>query len=441
VNGAALAFRVAYASLTLLALCGGCRVGDPLVDQKEPRPPGGINIAACKRPELESEHASCETEADIAISRSAAKPLHWQICNVMCGTGQPDVETDDVGQGGALAAPIACLPTESFDAAPSARLMCTSKRFAVEPLPTTATHAMNTVTGARWQSSNIVLEADAPAELTISGSELSDVRLHLIGPVTVRFQDATTLVRVSISSASPDARVALDEVDPEDLTIGDSDQPFAGHVAARHSEIVEASWVIESGELDSASISEAFVDARDLVSNDGLLFDVTLALGHALFAPTAMEVVDIESCQSLSIFGSELGHVAIPSCSDEPTRIYASKLTGGSLDGAVHGDSSKLDQVRLGQKEPSDLVLWAVSVTSSVFCDELESLKVSPSSVQCSSCTERALDPRDKGCLLPDDTFELIEDLGRQNFCEELDTLERCPAPLPVRSRPFVDGL
>jgi len=439
VSASALPARVA---LTLLFVwCSGCRVGDPLVDQKEPRPPGGINIAACKRPELESEHASCETQADLALSLSAPKPLHWQICNVMCGSGQLDGETDDIGQGDTLAAPIACLPTEAFDAAPSASLMCTSKRFAIEPLPTTATHAMNTITGARWQSSNIVLEAGAPAELTIAGSALSDVRLHLIGPVTVRFQDATTLVRVSISSPSADARVALDEVDPEDLTIGDSDQPFAGHVTARHSEIVEASWVIESGELDSASISEAFVDARDLVSNDGLLFDVTMTLGHALFAPTAMEVVDIQSCETLSIFGSELGHVVIPRCTDEPTRIYASKLTGGSLDGVVHGDSSKLDQVRLGQKEPSDLVLWAVSVTSSVFCNQIESLKVSPSSVQCSSCTKRSLNPRDKGCLLPDDTFELIEDLGRQNFCEELDTLERCPEPLPVRSRPFVDGL
>jgi hypothetical protein len=427
--------------LTLLALCSGCRVGDPLVDQEEPRPPGGVNIAACKRPELEAEQASCETEAELAISLSAAKPLRWQTCSVMCGTDQPDLETDDVGQGDALAAPIGCLPTESFDAAPSARLMCTSKRFAVEPLPTTATHAMNTITGARWESSNIVLEADAPAELTIAGSALSDVRLHLVGPVTVRFQDATTMVRVSISSTSSDARVALDEVDPEDLTIGDSEQPFAGHVTARHSEIVEASWVVESSELDSASISEAFVAVRDLVSNDGLLFDVTMTLGHALFAPTAMEVVDIKSCETLSIFGSELGHVAIPSCTDEPTRIYASKLTGGSLDGAVHGDSSKLDQVRLGQKDPSDLVLWGVSVTSSVFCNEIESVKVSPSSVQCSSCTQRSLNPRDKGCLLPDETFELIEDLGRQNFCEELDTFKPCPEPLPVRSRPFVDGL
>lgn len=430
-------------ALTLLfAWCGGCRVGDPLVDQKEPRPPGGVNIAACKRPELEAEHASCEAEADLAISISAPKPLRWQTCAATCGSDQPDLEPDDVGQGeAALAAPIGCLPTESLDAAPSGSLMCASKRFAIEPLPTTATHAMNTITGARWQGSNVVLEADAPAELTIAGSALLDVRLHLIGPVTVRFQDATTLVRVSISSTSPDARVALDEVDPEDLTIGDSDQPFAGHVSARHSEIVEASWVIESGELDSASVSEAFVDARDLVSNDGLLFDVTMTLGDALFAPTAMEVVDIKSCETLSIFGSELGHVAIPRCTDEPTRIYASKLIGGSLDGVVHGDSSKLDQVRLGQKEPSDLVLWAVSVTSSVFCNQIGSVKVSPSSVQCSSCSERSLNPREKGCLLPDDTFELIEDLGRQNFCEELDTLKPCPEPLPVRSRPFVDGL
>ena len=194
--------------------------------------------------------------------------------------------------------------------------------------------------------------------------------------------------------------------------------------------------MIESAELDSALITEAFVAAQTIISNDGVLNDVTLDLVHALFAPTAMLSVDILRCETLSFFGSELRKVVIPKCTGEATRIYASKMIGGSLDGVVRGDTSQLDQVRLGQNEPSDFVLWGVSVTSSVFCDEIEAVKVSPNGVQCSSCTERALEPREKGCLLPPEGSDLVDDGGRHNFCEALDMLEPCPEPLPVRSRP-----
>jgi len=425
----------------LLTLCSACRVGDPLVDKVPVPPSGGIAVANCARPEEHAEPVDCESGPMLQLSATAALPLRWQTCATMCGTTGAVLEPDDdAGQADLFVEPYACVPTESLDAAPSSTLSCATKRFAIEPQPTTATHAQNTISGARWQDTNIVLEANRPTELIIARSELTNVRLHLVGPVTMRFQDATTLTGVSISGASPDARVAFDDVAPEEITIGDSTLPFAGHIEARHSEFRQASWVIESAELDSAAMVDGFVSVQELVSNDGVLREVTMSLGHALFAPTEMVGVDIQRCASISIFGSKLGGVIIPRCTDEPTRLYASALLGGSLDGVIHGDSSRIEGTRLGRNEPSDFVFWGVHVSSSAFCDEIAGLKVSPNGVQCSSCSEHALEPLDKGCILPDDSFdEVIELEGRRNFCEKLDMLEPCPEPIPPRSRPVVD--
>lgn len=439
-SAAARPLRVTLASLALLTWCSACRVGDPLVDKVPVPPGGGIYVANCNVEEEGTESVTCDKPPATSISATSTRPLRWQTCPVTCGTTQTDLESDDAGQSDELAGPLSCLPTESIDSAAFSSFTCASKRFVVEPLPATATHATNTISAVQWQDFNVVLEAEAPAELIIARSELSHVRLHLTGPVTVRFQDMTTLVDVSISSASPDARVVFDDVAPEGLTVGDSTLPFAGHIEARHSELMEASLVIESAELDSAFLTRTFASIQELVSNDGVLRDVALSLGHALFAPTEMIDVEIQRCETLSIFGSQLSKVTIPHCTGgEPTRLYASSQLGGSIDGVVHGDSSRIQGVRFGQNGPSDFVFWGVSVLDSAFCDEIESVKVSANGIKCSTCTERAFDPLKKGCILPGDEFDIIEFGGRSNFCDALDMLEPCRDPLPVRSRPVPD--
>lgn len=421
------------ALLAALALCSACRIGDPLVDRLSPPQGGTIPASACQIPQ------PCDAPVQIALTFNEPKPLKWQGCPLKCegsSSGQPT---------GNAPLSLDCIPVEPLHDLDT-DLSCVTKHFtASATAPVLAAGADVIADHVEWKTSNVVIETDVPIEIVISDAEISDTRVDLVGPITLRFQDGTKLSSVSISSTSESARVVFDKVDPYGLIVGDAAQPFAGHMEARHSSMNSASAVVESMELDSVMIKEGFLSARDLVSNDGALKGVTLDVGHATFAPTTLLGVAITKCGSLSFFGSALQGVLVPRCSGEPTRIYATNVGGGQIDGRISGDTSSFEGVLLGVSEPTELDLWGVKVSSGTFCDRIESVKVSYNAVTCSDCSEAAFDSPDKGCLLPLGDFDDLAsaeaeeaDAGlKSNFCEALDMFEPCPPPLPMRTRPI----
>jgi hypothetical protein len=427
--------RGAYASalLTSLALCSACRIGDPLVDRLSPRQGGTIPAASCQVPQ------PCGEIPALALVFSEPKALKWQGCPLKCEGSSSEPPTSN--------APLSldCIPVEPLHEL-DADLSCVTKRFtASATAPVLAAGADVIADHFRWKTSNVVIEAEVPIEIAISDAELSDTRVDLLGPITLRFEEGTKLSSVTISSTSESARVVFDRVDPYGLIVGDAAQPFAGHMEARHSSMNGASAVVESMELDSVMIEEGFISARDLVSNDGALEGVTLDVGRATFAPTTLLGVAIAKCDTLSFFASKLENVLVPRCSGEPTRIYATNVRGGQIDGRISGDTSGFEGVQLGVSDPTELELWGVKVAASTFCDHIDGVKVSYNAVTCSDCSDDAFDATRKGCLLPLGDFDDLAsaeaeeaDAGlKSNFCGALDMFEPCRPPLPMRTRPI----
>jgi len=424
------------AACALLALLGGCEVGTPLVGdtsatpsmREKPKDP-------CLQPRI------CDGDDGRANTLLSARPLTWAACGSDCdsGTGSFEFDGDDGGVDPAdEQMPIDCRPPASFDQLERSHISCTTLRLlASATVPPPASGATLTFSGAVWTSSNIAIEADEPLEVVIASSQLIETRFHLSGPVSMRFQDGTVMKQVGVSGDSEQARVFIDHLSVEELTLGDSATPFAGHFEARHSQLVGASVYADSIALDSSRLTASFLAAESLTSGDSTLTDVVIGAGDATFAPSTLEVVDFARCRSLTFFASTLSFARVPRCEGEATRLYNSTLSGGTLDGDVVAESTPLTNVLLGRDEPSDFVFWNVPLVRVNFCDHVESTKLLSPSILCSTCAERAFDEPEALCFLtaPGQPPPNKED-GLDNFCAALEEIETCASPYPERLRP-----
>ena len=107
----------------------------------------------------------------------------------------------------------------------------------------------------------------------------------------------------------------------------------------------------------------------------------------------------------------------------------------GVLDGVINADTSRFDSLRVGQREPTSLVLWGSNVLSTNFCDFADDITFERGQVNCSDCTEAAFS--EALCKLPQETQRrTTNSTGRFNFCEALDEAEACKEPIPDRPRP-----
>lgn len=290
------------------------------------------------------------------------------------------------------------------------------------------------VPGLGWRNTSVLIQADEPREVVVTEVPVSDVRVLLEGPVTLRFENVPQLERVEIRSDSPEASVEFDHVVTARVTLGDEASPFAGHVDARHTRFEDLSMNVESFELDSVVIQKSNIAVQRLDSGDGLFEDVVIDVGDGLFAPSQLSDVRFERCHSLSFFGTTLKDSIIPRCEgDVATRLYSVDANGGVIDGVINGEGGTLGGVQLGRYDPSEYALWGVAVGGSMFCDETESLK-STAHIKCSDCTDDAFSEA-PACNL-EEPAELPSG-ARTNYCEALNLRTECSAPLPERLRPL----
>jgi hypothetical protein len=372
--------RVVRSTAALLLSCGGCEVGEPLIDREPPTvevPPPGCTPSACDWPDqLEN-----------------AMPAALVLEPVSC----PSVDHGAVGE-------------------------------ATEPSRDCAEPAQ----GADWRDDDVILYAKEPREVVIAGgAAMHGVRIVIDGPVTLIVRDVPALAHVQISSSSPEAEVVLEGVDAEHVVVGDAGAPFAGHILLHHSRIDRLSMVATSLELDASMITESFVSVATLNSGDGAFRDVVLEVGHALLAPSQLEGVRITRCGTLSFFGATVRSSIVPRCTDEPTRLYDTRVSRGIFDGVVHADGGRFDRVQLGRHDASDYQLWDNVVRESAFCDGAERLMAQATFID-TNCSKRAFGEPDDVCTLGE-----VSDRENRNCCAALALETECPAPRPERVRPI----
>lgn len=367
----------------VIAACAGCKVAGPVVDREPKPPPPGLlaDVVACHEP------SPCTSEFVI----------------------QGETIITELRPLGAT--------TSAFD-----------EDAGVDTVLDPDTIA--------WSDTSIVLASAVPIEIVIEEAPEPGALIELHGPVTLRFENIQDLDDLRIASSSPESEVVLDHVAALNLTMGDAEHRFAGRLFAKHVAFERASMNVENVQLDSAVFFESFLAASFLTSRDGFFETVVLELGVGLFAPSELREVEIRRCDALSFFGSSLWGISIPRCRDgEATRIYDSKVVRGVVDGVIDADTSKLDSLRIGQREPTSLVLWGSNVMRNNFCDFANDIKFERGQVNCSDCTEAAFS--EALCELPQESEGRdSSSTGRFNFCEALDLAEGCEDPLPDRPRP-----
>lgn len=290
--------------------------------------------------------------------------------------------------------------------------------------------------GTTWRNKAVLIEADEPREVLVSKVDLTDARVLLSGPVTLRVRDIPSIERLELQSSSPGAQVVFEHVAASHVTIGDATRAFAGHVSAHHTRFDDLSLNATSVELDSAVIARSFLSAERIDSGDGVLEDVVIDVGDGLFAPSSLTDVRIVGCDTLAFFGSSLTRSIIPRCTGEPTRLYDSKALDIVLDGLIEGAGGTIRSSRLGRYDPSEYVLWDVYVSEgSMFCNEAHALK-STATIRCTYCEDQAFDVG-PACNLEQPVPEA--EAAPQNPCQALDLTTQCAAPLPERLRPLRD--
>jgi hypothetical protein len=382
----------ALASISALALllAGGCDIGQPVIDRAAFVPPPEPPTPPCLR-----QSTLCSTPPRVMNSAATSRALRASVCD------PPDRDAG-IDEGDAQA---------NCD----------------EPPP-----------GSSWRNADVLVSAEAPRELVISGVDVFNMRVRLEGPVTLVFRELTQLTNVELVTTSTEATIVFDDLLGVQVTIGDESTPFAGHVAARHSRFDRLSMVAASFEIDSVMITESFVSVDFMNSGDGYFRDVVLDLGDALFAPSRLYQIEIVRCRTLAFFGGNLTETIVPRCeSDEPTRLNDAVVDNSVVDGLILGDGSSLHATQLGRYHPSDFVLWRGSVGVSMFCDQALRLKATDN-IRCSHCTEAAFGaPQDDACNLERPSEKSGE--FKRNLCEPLNLQTECTGPVPDRDRPIAD--
>lgn len=372
--------RVALIALAIAA-CAACDVADPVVDRLPPPPPPPpderIGGALCPEPPL------CEDKLELGGEVTALRSLHASIAGL-----DEDAGSDDV------------LDPDAID----------------------------------WKGDSIVLGSAVPIDVVHDEAPEPGTLIELRGPVTLHFENIARLERVRIAGSSPESRLVLEHVTARDLTLGDADHPFAGQLEAKHTAFTRASVNAARVTLDSVVFVDSFIATDTLASRDGLIKQCIIELGAGLFAPSDVRDTELRRCDALSFFGSRLLNVSIPRCrSDVPTRFYETTIVTGLLDGLLNADSSTIEGVRVGRDDETSLVMWDTQVLRMALCDRADDVRLELATVQCSSCTEDALETRICQVSEKDSTT------GSANFCERIDQTTRCEDPLPERLRPHLE--
>lgn len=156
-----------------------------------------------------------------------------------------------------------------------------------------------------------------------------------------------------------------------------------------------------------------------------------LTVGEAVVSASSLNYAEVMRCGSLRVYGSGVTNFRLPACDDEPTRVFNTTLTRGTIEGDLLADSAGFNRAVFGLREPTDLKLWDGTINNSNFCANADRVVLAGRVTgSCADCEE--LD----GSVVPVDAckHEASEPLFLKS-CKALEAMDDC-RPTPTRMRP-----
>jgi hypothetical protein len=342
---------------------------------------------------------------------------------------EPASETEPgLGQGGvSVCRRKLSLDDDQIDLDAIRRLSCGRARLVRTQ---SGSGAVVQIDGARWTQLDLSVETVDPLTLELTSAWLTQIQLRISGPVSVRVLNPTVATDLLVSTDSPSASVDFLNADVISVRLGDEQAEFAGRLAITRSKITKANLVAHDLTLESVELTRARVMAENLHWVDVTARQAKLSADTALISASRLAAFEVLRCGLLSIHDTSLSSYAIPACSDGPTRLFASTLARGNLDGAFDVDGSTINTSVFGVSDTTDLKLWDTNLSSVNFCAGTDHVVIAgQASFDCAACQE--LD----GTGVPIDACLQSDKLLFLKSCRVLDVAPTC-YPTPIRMRP-----
>jgi hypothetical protein len=289
----------------------------------------------------------------------------------------------------------------------------------------------------------LVVSAPDPAELTLSAAVLTNSRITLEGPVSLRVVDRSSLRNVQIvARAGMGQRVEIVEADAQSLRIVNEDgELFPGDVLITRASLWDAALLARELTLENVLVSRGDIASDDLIAHALLASDLKLQVDRAALASTELSRFQLQRCGSMQVTSSLLSFGVMVNC-EQPLRIDRTDVDDTAIIGRVEGRLTSWQGVSFGAGGATDLELWNSSVHSNVLCDGVQRFAVQ-GAVECNACPAPNVVPascRIAALVRGSETGDLrdagTEETWANPECPALDTVPPCN-PEPRDEYPF----
>jgi len=407
-----------------LAACDG--VGRSLVDIEKSLPSPGLKLE-CRKPPICAAYAPIELPVN--IPGKLVLPVSLVGCEGRVEVCAPDIAadedagTDDCGEPRDLS---------ELEMLAGQDVACRELSFAI-PDDGAATWS---VPRLRLSRVNLSIEAKRAVTIELPEALIADAFIQLRGPITLAISNARGVTDARVRSglsASGAPIVMLRESKAERLAMAGRDGgTFEGEVRIVRSELVDSQLNARSIELESVAVTKSQIEAERFDATD-VRFDIArLFFTRARISATDLNIVEIARCGALSLLQSAAATSSFAACSDEPARMYGSKLHEVWVNGAIEADKTVFDVARFGVADSVEILGWDANINVSMFCGADDRLQLSGGLVECTACDGDSLAEDESVCNMP------MGFRSQRNSCMNLIRAPMCWPPLPVRMRPEV---
>jgi hypothetical protein len=398
--------RCALSALVLTA----CNVGSPIVDKFG----SGDFMISCNVP------PPCEPLAPIVVPRHQAVPFDMDACQARCGA---DEEQNPCGPA-------------STDSLP---LSAACQRIAPPALLSDEDDTSElTLSEVEWRDLNIVLKADKPVAVTVSGGALQRVSFTLTGPIALRIEHASSVQELRIAGTGSEQGAPSFELvagSCETLSVGTALKAFPGEVILRGLNLQDVDVRADAVTLESSLLSNAVVRAGSFTLNDASINHTRVEADRSVISAFDAGDSELSFCGDARMFEGTAVRSAITVCEGTTLRMYGSNLFSGSLDGPTELVAAALENTRVAVSQATSIISYESRISAANMCSNTELIALGRrSGIRCSACSDELLE-RDSVCALDES-----KDMLMQNYCRpwnDADPLPECGEDLPRRPDRF----
>jgi uncharacterized protein YjbI with pentapeptide repeats len=374
----ALRVRVIASACALLAGCDG--VGRALVSSR-----AGGDVVPPMCPQYD-----CQAVEPIPPTRDGVEPSGVYSCQ-----DAPLEPACDAGPAAEPAAnapqPAQCGRVLSLDeggADPFELGTLTCERVVLERTARGAEATLR-LTDVRWRQLDVAVRSSVPFVLELERATLDDVRLSLVGPISVRVIEPRDLTQLQVSSDHAAAELAILDGRVAILRAGAPDAVFAGSITIERAFVRDARILARRMQVESSDLDDVVLETEQLQLADCTGRRLLMSFDEALLTASSLSHVNVERCGRLALYDASLTSARLPACATHPTRVYNTTIVGSSIEGQIVADYAQFSGVRVGALDATDLQLWETSLSSVNFCAGTNSVKLGVRIIAlCVSCFE-----------------------------------------------------